>query len=142
MTSFAIPRCRAGSMQQAPPSVWIKRRNNHSRSYDVMDNAFVQLHGRKRFRMWGPEVGSSESVPRSPSACAWVDVAQVWRRVGQQLFLNPMFSTCQRSRFTRSRPSTVCLCQCLFGVPLAAPWGLFSLCPFLYAVAVGLCLML
>eukprot|EP00946_MAST-07B_sp_MAST-7B-sp1_P001594 g1594.t1 len=47
---------RQAGMQQAPPSVWIGGAGTTTAAhYDVMDNAFVQLHGRKRFRIWGPE---------------------------------------------------------------------------------------
>ena len=36
------------------PSVWIGGKGTSTTAhYDVMDNVFVQLHGRKRFRLWG-----------------------------------------------------------------------------------------
>lgn len=47
---------RQTGVPQAPPSVWIGGAGTTTAAhYDVMDNAFVQLHGRKRFRIWGPE---------------------------------------------------------------------------------------
>ena len=43
-------------MPQALPSVWIGGAGTTTAAhYDVMDNAFVQLHGRKRFRLWGAD---------------------------------------------------------------------------------------
>ena len=47
---------RQTGMPQAPPSVWIGGAGTCTAAhYDVMDNAFVQVHGRKKFRLWGPE---------------------------------------------------------------------------------------
>jgi hypothetical protein len=38
------------------PSIWIGGPGTSTTChYDVMDNVFVQLHGRKKFRLWGPE---------------------------------------------------------------------------------------
>ena len=45
------------------PSLWVGGAGTTTTAhYDVMDNAFVQLHGRKRFRLWGPEAARALRV--------------------------------------------------------------------------------
>ena len=125
-----------------------RRRATTAAHYDVMDNAFVQLHGRKRFRIWGPEALAALKVfpdlhPRarktqldmSSASVAALDLAnEIVLEPGDVLHL-PAFTFHQVEALDMSVSANV------FSCAARSSWT-FSLCPFLYAVAVGLCLML
>ena len=57
------PRLSAAVGNPEHPSLWIGGGGTTTTAhYDVMDNVFVQMHGRKKFTLWGPEAAADLHV--------------------------------------------------------------------------------
>ena len=57
------PELSAAVGNPEAPSIWIGGKGTSTTAhYDVMDNVFIQMYGRKKFRLWGPEAAKDLHV--------------------------------------------------------------------------------
>ena len=117
---------RACNQRHAAPahsSLWVGGNGSTTQAhYDVLHNVFVQVHGRKRFRLWGPEMHTPLRVfpdahPRARKAQILIDdeanKVYVFMYVCMYVCMYACMHACTYTLYLRLYYIYICKCVCV-----------------------------